>query len=104
MSHIATVFSNGDAIDTRVAPFNRNRWGKVGLLVAAWNGGQWVQMISPDTANRLQDAFAELEHRIRSDRTFDPQPVDFDNIPTTKYRRPQELEDILQNLRGPSRF
>lgn len=104
MSRIAKVLSNGDAIDTRVGPFYRNRRGQIGLLVGAWNGSQWIQMISPGTPNQPQDAFAELERTIRADRSFDPQPIDFSSTLGSANRRMQELEDIILNLRARTDF
>jgi hypothetical protein len=104
MTHVAGVFKNGDAVDKRVGPFYCNRQGQVGLLVAAWNGDQWMQMISPGTPTQPQDAFAELERTIRADRSFDPQPIDFGSMPAATDWRMQELEDILRNLRGRTDF
>lgn len=104
MSKIAKVLRNGDAIDTRVGPFYRNRRGQVGLLVGAWNGSQWIQMISPGTPNQPQDAFAEFEGTIRADRSFDPQPIDFSLTPAATNWRMQELEDIILNLRARTDF
>src|SRR5271166_6369435 len=65
VNNIARVFGNGDSIDKRVGPFYSNRKGQVGLLVAAWNGSQWLQMISPGTADQPRDTFAELAEKIR---------------------------------------
>jgi hypothetical protein len=101
---MAAVFRDGNAIDTRVGPFYSNRKGQVGLVVAAWNGSQWLQMISPGTPGQPQDAFAELEDRIRTDRTFDPHPLDVDAMPSATDRRLQELEDILRSLRSRTDF
>ena len=104
MAHIASIFRNGDAIDTRVGPFYCNRRGQVGLLAAAWNASQWIQIISPGTPGQPQDAFTELERTIRADRSFDPQPLDFGSLPAATDWRIQELEDILGNLQVRADF
>lgn len=73
MERLARVFRDGDSIDERVGPFYCNRTGQVGLVVSAWNAGQWLQIFSPGTPDHLRDdTFAELEERIRADRTFAP--------------------------------
>jgi hypothetical protein len=104
MGNLARIFADGDAIDTRIGPFYSNRKGQVGLVVAAWNGSQWVQMISPGTNDQpRQDAFVELVGKIRADRTFDPHPLDLSRQ-TYGDRRLQELEDILKTVRARGDF
>jgi hypothetical protein len=105
VENLACVFQDGNSIDLRVGPFYANKKGQIGLLVAAWNGSQWLQMISPGTQDQPSDVFTELAARIRADRTIDPQPlfVDGDRSSTTD-RRLQELEDILQGIRARKDF
>ncbi len=100
LENLARVFGNGNSIDVRVGPFYSNRKCHTGLLVAAWNGSQWLQMISPGTPDQPSDAFAQLAEKIRSDRTFDPQPLQFDEFGRSSIidRRLQELEDILKGI------
>ncbi len=105
MKHaLARILRDGDLIDTRVGPFYSNGKGQIGLLTAAWNGSQWLQMISPGTPDQPKDTFMELAEKIRVDRTFDPQPLSFDRITRSTGRRLEELEDILQSLRGRRDF
>jgi hypothetical protein len=104
MGNLARVFRDGDSIDKRVGPFYCNSKGQVGLLVAAWNGSQWLQMISPGTPDQPRDHFAKLAEEIRADRTFDPRPLDFAALPRSADKRLQELEDIIANLRGRREF
>lgn len=99
IQNLARVFRDGDAIDKRIGPFYSNKKGQIGLVVAAWNGSQWVQMISPGTPDQPNDAFIQLAEKIRADRTLDPQPLRFDSISGSTDTRLKELEDILQNLR-----
>jgi hypothetical protein len=100
----ALVFRDGNAIDTRIGPFYCNRKGQVGLVVAAWNGSQWVQMISPGTPDQpKQDKFVELVHTIQQDRTFDPHPIDLSRETYSDHRL-QELEDILKDIQARRDF
>lgn len=78
MGNIARIFRNGDCIDERVGPFYSNSKGQIGLLVVAWDGSQWLQIISPGTPDQPTDYFVELAGQIRQDRTIDPQPISFD--------------------------
>lgn len=102
--NLARVFRNGDLIDTRVGPFYANRRGQVGVIVTAWDGSQWLQIISPGMPDQPMDEFCELAARIRSDKMFDPHPIDFDNLVLSTDKRLQELEDIIRTLRGRPDF
>ncbi len=104
IGNIARVFRNGDSIDERVGPFYRNSKLQVGLLVAAWDGSQWLQMISPGTPDQPKDRFVELADKIRQDRTLDPQPLSFDGPGLKTGCRLQELYDILEGIRGRKDF
>jgi hypothetical protein len=106
MANLAHIFADGNAIDTRVGPFYCNRKGQqLGLIVAAWNGSQWVQMISPGTTDQpRQDAFVALVARIRADRAFDPHPLDIFTIGRVTHRRLQELQDILKIVQARRDF
>jgi hypothetical protein len=105
MVNLSRIFADGDAIDTRIGPFYCNRKGQVGLVVAAWNGSQWVQMISPGTNDQPgQDAFVELVAKIRADRTFDPHALDISRMGRVTDRRLQELEDILKTVQARRDF
>jgi hypothetical protein len=106
MRNLARVFRDGNAIDQRIGPFYSNRKGQAGLLVAAWNGSQWLQMISPGTPDQPADGFAELVEKIRADRTFDPQPLHFDEFGHVSLadNRLQELEDVLNGICGRRDF
>jgi len=102
LAHLASILRNGDAIDCRVGPFYSNRRGQVGLLVAAWNGSQWLQMISPGTQDQPNDAYSQLTDKIRADKTFDPQVLDLNCLSANA--RLRELEDILKDLQGRRDF
>jgi len=102
--NLARVFRDGDSIDKRMGPFYCNSKGQIGLLVAAWNGSQWLQMISPGTPDQPRDHFAKLAEEIRADRVFDPQPLDFAALARSTNSRLQELEDIIADLRGRKEF
>lgn len=106
MENLARVFRDGNSIDIRVGPFYSNRKGQTGLLVAAWNGSQWLQMISPGTPDQPCDAFTQLTDKIRSDHTFDPQPLQFDDSGRLSllHNRLHELEDILNGIRSRKDF
>lgn len=100
MPNLSRVFRDGDAIDERVGPFYVNRRGQAGLLVAAWSGSQWLQMISPGTPDQPLDGFVELANKIRADRTFDPQPPCFNEFGRASRTdaRLQELGDVLNGI------
>jgi hypothetical protein len=104
IGNLASVFRDGGAIDTKVGPFYCNSKGQVGLLVAAWNGSQWLQMISPGTPDQPKDRFAKLAEEIRADKTLAPVPLDFSLPAHSKNDRLQELEDIIADLRGRREF
>jgi hypothetical protein len=104
LDHLARIFSDGDSIDCRVGPFYSNRHQQVGLLVAAWDGCQWLQMVSPGTPDQPSDAFSALAEKIRADKTFDPQPLNLDRLSRSPTGRLQELEDVLKDLRGRRDF
>jgi hypothetical protein len=104
MVHLASVFKNGDSIDSRVGPLYSNSRGQVGLVVAAWDGSQWLQMISPRTLDQAKDTFSDLADKIRADKTLDPQPLNLDRLPFWGGSRLQELEDALKNIRGREEF
>ena len=101
---LARVFGNGAAIDEKTGPFYRNQSGQIGLVVAAWNGSQWLQMISPGTPDQPRDSFAELAEKIRTDRTIDPQPLQIGRIAGSADSRLKEFDDILRNLLGRKDF
>ena len=104
MERIARIFRNGDGIDRSIGPFYSNRKGQVGLIVAAWNGSQWLQVISPGTPDQPNDNFTAIAQRIREDRTIDPQPLDFDRFGRSTSPGSLELLDIIGQLRGRSDF
>lgn len=104
MESLARVFRNGNSIDTRIGPFYSNRKGQIGLIVAAWRGSQWVQMISPGTPDQPRDMFAALAEKIRADKTFDPPRLHVDRLLRSTDARLQELEDILEDIRGRRDF
>jgi len=104
MANIASIFRNGDCIDIRIGPFYANRKGQIGLVTAAWNGDQWLQVISPGTPDQPADNFTEIAQRIRDDRTIDPRPLDFDQLGRLVAPRCVELIDIIGQLRGRNDF
>lgn len=106
LANIAKIFRDGNAIDKRVGPFYVNKKGQIGLLVAAWNGSQWLQVISPGVPSQPNDEFSEIANKIRADRTIDPQPLFFNSSGGFSMKNPglRELEDILRQVKERADF
>lgn len=104
MPKLARVFRDGNSVDPSCGPFYSNSKGEIGLLVTAWNGSQWIQMISPGTPDQPEDQFRELSDKISADRTIDPQPVSLSQVKNDGNRSLQELIDILGSVRGRRDF
>ena len=117
VNNLERVFRNGDSVDERAGPFYTYRKGQVGLLVAAWNGSQWLQMISPGTPDQPRDDFAELAKKIQADPIVDARrqlQAAIRNLSRRKTRgavgrsahtQLQELEEeIFEHLRGQRDF
>lgn len=76
---LARVFQNRDLVNERVGPFYHNFVGQIGLLVEAWNGPQWLHIISPRVfPDQPIDEFDQVAAEIISDEKFDP--LDLDRI------------------------